>query len=81
MKESALIFEISRSGRKAFSLPECDVPELPLEEMIPDECLRDKDARLPRSAKWMLFGIIHAFPVSTMVWIPVLSAGLMHHEV
>ncbi|NLX70695.1 MAG: aminomethyl-transferring glycine dehydrogenase subunit GcvPB [Clostridiales bacterium] len=47
MKESALIFEISRSGRKAFSLPECDVPELPLEEMIPDECLRDKDARLP----------------------------------
>lgn len=47
MRERKLIFEISRPGRKAYSLPECDVPELKLEDMVPRECLRDKDAQLP----------------------------------
>ena len=47
MRERKLIFEISRPGRKAYSLPECDVPDLKLEDMVPRECLRDKDAQLP----------------------------------
>lgn len=47
MKERPLIFEMSKSGRKAYSLPHCDVPQLALEEMVPRECLREEDARLP----------------------------------
>ena len=47
MKERTLIFEKSRPGRKAYSLPECDVPAQNLEDMVPEEYLRDKDALLP----------------------------------
>jgi glycine dehydrogenase subunit 2 len=47
VKERPLIFEMSKSGRKAYSLPHCDVPQLALEEMVPRECLREEDARLP----------------------------------
>lgn len=42
-----LIFEISKEGRKAYSLPPCDVPEAGLENIIPDEFLRNKEAELP----------------------------------
>lgn len=47
MKGRPLIFEISKPGRKAYSLPDCDVPQLALEEMVPKECLREEDAMLP----------------------------------
>ncbi|MFO7295509.1 MAG: aminomethyl-transferring glycine dehydrogenase subunit GcvPB [Caldicoprobacter sp.] len=47
MKERPLIFEISKPGRKAYSLPHCDVPQRALEEMVPRECLREEDAMLP----------------------------------
>jgi glycine dehydrogenase subunit 2 len=47
VKERTLIFEKSRPGRKAYSLPECDVPAQNLEDMVPEEYLRDKDALLP----------------------------------
>jgi glycine dehydrogenase subunit 2 len=48
MKEyNKLIFEISKEGRKAYSLPSCDVPECNFEELIPDELLRKKDLELP----------------------------------
>jgi len=47
VKERPLIFEMSKPGRKAYSLPDCDVPHLALEDMVPRECLRDDDARLP----------------------------------
>ena len=30
-----LIFELSREGRKAYSLPKCDVDTLPVDELIP----------------------------------------------
>ncbi|BAE84666.1 aminomethyl-transferring glycine dehydrogenase subunit GcvPB [Desulfitobacterium hafniense] len=42
-----LIFELSREGRTGVSLPACDVPEIPLEELIPQEFLRDKEPELP----------------------------------
>jgi glycine dehydrogenase subunit 2 len=45
--EKALIFEMSQPGRVAYSLPESDVPEIPLEEVIPAELLRDTPAELP----------------------------------
>lgn len=42
-----LIFELSREGRTGVSLPSCDVPEIPLEDLIPQEFLRDKEPELP----------------------------------
>ena len=45
--EKALIFELSKPGRIAYSLPECDVPELEAEALIPVELLRGKPAELP----------------------------------
>ena len=46
MPES-LIFELSTPGRTGYSLPECDVPEQPIEELIPPSLLRDADTALP----------------------------------
>jgi glycine dehydrogenase subunit 2 len=42
-----LIFEISKEGRKAYSLPPCDVEETGLENIIPSSFLRDKEPELP----------------------------------
>ncbi|MEK3734876.1 MULTISPECIES: aminomethyl-transferring glycine dehydrogenase subunit GcvPB [Paenibacillus] len=45
--EKALIFELSKPGRTAYSLPECDVPEKETSELIPAHLLRQKPAELP----------------------------------
>ncbi|NLM26773.1 MAG: aminomethyl-transferring glycine dehydrogenase subunit GcvPB [Clostridiaceae bacterium] len=45
--ETLTIFEKSRPGRKAYSLPECDVPKKPLSELIPEHLLRDAPPGLP----------------------------------
>lgn len=42
-KEQALIFEISRPGRVAYSLPECDVPKA----QLPKHLLREETPELP----------------------------------
>ena len=42
-----LIFELSKSGRKGYSLPKCDVPEKSLEDLIPKEFLRESETNLP----------------------------------
>ncbi len=42
-----LIFEISRAGRKGYSLPNCDVPVESIEDMIPNEYLRETELDLP----------------------------------
>lgn len=48
MKEyDKLIFEISRTGRHAYTLPECDVPEMSLDEMFGEKNLRVEAAELP----------------------------------
>jgi glycine dehydrogenase subunit 2 len=41
------IFERSRPGRRAATLPRCDVPERPLEELIPAHLRRERPAELP----------------------------------
>jgi glycine dehydrogenase subunit 2 len=41
------IFERSREGRRAFTAPRLDVPERPLDELIPAELRRPEVARLP----------------------------------
>lgn len=47
IKREALIFEKSVTGRKAYSLPACDVPEEDLLNMIPATFLREKNPELP----------------------------------
>lgn len=47
MREKALIFEMSKPGRIASSIPACDVPETNIEDLIPAQFLREKPAELP----------------------------------
>jgi glycine dehydrogenase subunit 2 len=47
MKDKALIFELSREGRKGYSLPGCDVPKASLDSLIPEEYLRTCEPELP----------------------------------
>ncbi|NTU96621.1 MAG: aminomethyl-transferring glycine dehydrogenase subunit GcvPB [Chlorobiaceae bacterium] len=42
-----LIFDLSRSGRKGYSLSGSDIPEVPLESILPLEHLRSEQAPLP----------------------------------
>lgn len=44
---SKLIFELSRKGRRAFKLPETEIPQRTAEELFESRSLRKKDARLP----------------------------------
>ncbi|WP_018132441.1 aminomethyl-transferring glycine dehydrogenase subunit GcvPB [Effusibacillus pohliae] len=46
-QDQRLIFELSRPGRVAYSLPACDVPEQPVEELIPADYVRKTPAELP----------------------------------
>lgn len=45
--DQALIFESSTTGRIGYSLPEMDIPEVNINEMIPEEYLREEPAELP----------------------------------
>jgi glycine dehydrogenase subunit 2 len=47
LEPSATIFERSREGRRAFVAPETDVPEVPLEELLPAGARRERPAELP----------------------------------
>jgi glycine dehydrogenase subunit 2 len=46
-EDQALIFELSTNGRVGYSLPEMDIPEVKLEELIPQEYLRAVEPNLP----------------------------------
>ncbi|GAB1476402.1 aminomethyl-transferring glycine dehydrogenase subunit GcvPB [Bacillota bacterium] len=46
-KYDKLIFEISKEGRRAYSLPESDVEGKPLEELIPAGLLSNEEVNLP----------------------------------
>ncbi|MDQ6807178.1 MAG: aminomethyl-transferring glycine dehydrogenase subunit GcvPB [Actinomycetota bacterium] len=41
------IFERSKPGRRAFVAPELDVPDVPIDELLPAECRRAEPPRLP----------------------------------
>jgi len=45
--DQPLIFEITKPGRVAYSLPELDVPETDLAEAVPADYLRSQPAELP----------------------------------
>lgn len=42
-----LIFELSSPERRGYSLPSCDVPEQPVDQLIPQEYLRKSPPQLP----------------------------------
>ncbi len=42
-----LIFEVSKEGRRASSLPKCDVNEVPLNSIIPNSLLKESELDLP----------------------------------
>lgn len=47
MEYNKLIFELSKEGRKAYTLPKCDVPCKCADEMLPKELLRNSIPELP----------------------------------
>ena len=62
--------DFERADRDVRHIPSrCDVPAPNLEDMVPEEYLGTRMPCYLKSAKWMLYGIIHAFPVLTMAWI------------
>lgn len=42
-----LLLEMSKPGRRGYALPELDVPEIPLAELVPDSYLRGSEPMLP----------------------------------
>ncbi|MCM3599612.1 aminomethyl-transferring glycine dehydrogenase subunit GcvPB [Robertmurraya korlensis] len=46
-EDQALIFELSTSGRVGYSLPEMDIPEVNLDDLIPADYLRAVEPNLP----------------------------------
>ncbi|WP_174734153.1 aminomethyl-transferring glycine dehydrogenase subunit GcvPB [Mesobacillus harenae] len=46
-QDQQLIFEMSQPGRIGYSLPELDVPETDLSELLPDEYIRKEEPELP----------------------------------
>ena len=46
-QDQSLIFEMSTPGRIGYSLPEMDVTEVALEELLPAEYIRAEEAELP----------------------------------
>ncbi|WCK53338.1 aminomethyl-transferring glycine dehydrogenase subunit GcvPB [Aneurinibacillus sp. Ricciae_BoGa-3] len=53
-QEKALIFELSKPGRVGYNLPECDVPEIDIQEVIPAGTTRDIPAELPEISELQL---------------------------
>jgi Glycine cleavage system protein P (pyridoxal-binding), C-terminal domain len=80
--DKALIFELSRPGRAAYSLPECDVPELGADSVIPAGLLRAKRAELPEVYEVRRHPALHgAVPPQLRRGQRLLSARLLHDEV
>jgi len=46
-RDTQLIFELSQIGRRAARLPACDVPEQPVDRLLPAEALADAPPALP----------------------------------
>ena len=42
-----LIFELTKEGRVVYSLPDLDVPEIDLADVLPEGLIRDEAADLP----------------------------------
>ncbi len=49
--DTLTIFERSKAGRRAFAAPALDVPERPLDELLPPDLRREEPPRLPEVAE------------------------------
>lgn len=47
-----LIFELSRPGKKGYKLPELDVEDVDVKELIPEEFLNEEDVKLPEVSEF-----------------------------
>ena len=75
------IYERSREGRRAFVAPELDVPERPLDELLPARLRRAEPPRLPEVAEPEI--VRHYIRLSQAQLRPrhgLLPAGLVHDE-
>ncbi len=45
--DTVTVFERSREGRRAFVAPETDVPDVPIEDLLPADAIRERPAELP----------------------------------
>src|ERR1044071_4076021 len=50
-RATQLLFELSKPGRRAMSLPPSDVPQVPLDELLPVEALAESPPPLPELAE------------------------------
>lgn len=53
-KTQPLIFEVSKSGRVSYSLPELDIQEDNINDLLPKEYIRDEDPELPEVSELQL---------------------------
>lgn len=53
-ENKALIFEMSKSGRHAYSLPDVDVPEVDITTVLPHQFIRQAPAELPEVSELQL---------------------------
>src|SRR5262245_53035841 len=51
LKTNSLLFELSKSGRRAARLPVCDVPARPAAELLPREAVAESPPPLPEVAE------------------------------
>src|SRR5215204_4690593 len=49
--DTTTVFERSRPGRRAFTAPATDVPEVPVEQLLPVSQLREQPAELPEMSE------------------------------
>ncbi|MBT3413869.1 MAG: aminomethyl-transferring glycine dehydrogenase subunit GcvPB, partial [Nitrospina sp.] len=47
ISDEPIIFEVGSPGRKAYSLPSCDVPDVEIETLLPPGEIRDTIDGLP----------------------------------
>lgn len=50
-EDQPLIFELSTPGRVGYSLPEMDIPEVDLSELLPEGFLREEEPELPEASE------------------------------
>ncbi|MEN0111586.1 MAG: aminomethyl-transferring glycine dehydrogenase subunit GcvPB, partial [Planctomycetota bacterium] len=50
-RDSQLLFDLSKPGRRALRTPDCDVPTRPTEELLPADSLADAAPALPELAE------------------------------
>ena len=74
-----LIFELSLAGKKGYSLPQLDVEDREIQELIPSKLLRDRDANLPEVSEpevvrhyTSISRLNHGVDVGFIPWVHVL---------